>query len=285
MRSLPLPNSITALELFRLCNSRLTNSNLKGRMKECEPLIEGCDVAYQTAAIEGRLYALDRDEFNFVRVSKQEMINAYSNRLAHKDGPGRRVYEDLRLSAEICPLCNEGVVAALDHFLPKAEYTALALNPNNLVPICSDCNKAKLNFVASRAEDQALHPYYDRIDDVEWLKAEVLEEGIGVILFKVVPPTTWSEVLAARVWRHFEQLRLGDLYSKKSVAELSTLHYELEELLNRAGHLGVQASLSERARGRSKHMLNSWQSAMYTALAESEWYCSGGFRGASDWAA
>jgi len=242
-----------------------------------EKKIRSTDALYQNSAAEAGLYTHDEAEFQLENVSKTEMIKAYDDRLAHKKGPGRPIYEKIRLSSEICPLCNEGVVAALDHYLPKTKYHALAVNPNNLVPICSDCNTVKKNYVPTHAANQALHPYYDRIDDVPWLSAKVVESGAGAALFEVDPPSNWNEVLAARVKWHFKQLNLAKLYATKAAAELASLHYELAQLLRRAGEFEVRASLRERAEARTKISLNSWQSAMYAALSDCEWYYSGGF--------
>ena len=40
----------------------------------------------------------------------------------------------------------------------------------------------------------------------------------------------------------------------------------------------VAAHLERQCRSRRQGNLNSWRAALYDALAESDWYCDGGFR-------
>ena len=56
-----------------------------------------------------------------------------------------------------CPYCGISEPAQLDHFLPESEYPVLAINRQNLVPLCPHCNNIK------RAKDyrKFIHAYYD----------------------------------------------------------------------------------------------------------------------------
>src|SRR5262245_19880217 len=76
-----------------------------------------------------------------------EMVAVYDNRLVKKTAPGRRIYDKIFTSApnDKCPLCGHRNVKTLDHYLPKALFPALTVTPINLIPACSDCNKAKLS--------------------------------------------------------------------------------------------------------------------------------------------
>lgn len=44
---------------------------------------------------------------------------------------------------ERCPLCRQGTVYQLDHFMPKSLFPALCVDPLNLVPVCERCNLIK----------------------------------------------------------------------------------------------------------------------------------------------
>ena len=56
-----------------------------------------------------------------------------------------------------CPYCGISEPAQLDHFLPESLYPVLAINRQNLVPLCPHCNNIK------RAKDYSkfIHAYYD----------------------------------------------------------------------------------------------------------------------------
>ena len=77
------------------------------------------------------------------------MVRVYDGRMAAQGSPGRTIYDAIKLASPngLCPLCGQRVVATLDHYLPKSRYAALAVNPANLIPACSDCNKAKSDAV------------------------------------------------------------------------------------------------------------------------------------------
>ena len=67
------------------------------------------------------------------------------------------IRKDLFEGIAYCPYCGISEPAQLDHFLPESEYPVLAINRQNLVPLCSHCNNIK------RAKDyrKFTHAYYD----------------------------------------------------------------------------------------------------------------------------
>ena len=169
-------------------------------------------------------------------------------------------------------------VATLDHHLPKAQYPALAVTPLNLVPSCTDCNKAKLAAIPHSPEEVALHPYYDDIDDEAWLAARVVRTKPAAVRFHVKVPAEWGALLAARVNNHFRTLGLAALYASQAAEELVNVRHQLVELHDNEGLWGVRAELQRRAVSCAIGRRNGWRAALYLAWAGSEWFCDGGFR-------
>lgn len=213
-------------------------------------------------------------------VKKEEMINVYTQRMVKKDSAGRQTYDKLLASPVHgrCPLCGQGLVNTLDHHLPKSLYPALAVVPTNLIPSCFDCNKAKLDIKPISAEYETIHPYFDDIETDLWLHARVIEESPTGIQFFVKAPENWNDVKSKRVKHHFKTFKLSSLYTSLAASELSGIQYSLANLFSKVGDQGVEAYLREEASSREKVYLNSWQTAMYKALADSYWFCSGGFK-------
>lgn len=56
----------------------------------------------------------------------------------------------------LCPLCGIAQDLTLDHYMPKSKYPALSMFRQNLVPVCSACNRAKKNQLYTHF----IHPYY-----------------------------------------------------------------------------------------------------------------------------
>ena len=197
-----------------------------------------------------------------------------------KTAPGRAVYDKLMSLARSgkCPLCAQRDASTLDHHLPKAHYPVLAVMPLNLVPSCKDCNKAKLAHLPQNANEETLHPYFDNIDDDRWLFASVQTTAPASLKFFVDPPDHWDEVLAARVFLHFETLGLGDLYAAQGADELLNIRHQLQTLHDIGGAATVRAELLARAESARAVRVNGWRVSAFEAFAESEWFCGGGFR-------
>ncbi|MEA2537593.1 MAG: hypothetical protein QOF11_1827, partial [Chloroflexota bacterium] len=83
--------------------------------------------------------------------------------------------------------------------------------------------------------------------------------------------------LEERVRFQFEMLELNRLYASRSAEELSSIKFGLRGLHAQAGTDGVRSDLRERHTSCRAAAPNGWNTALYEALAGSDWYCSGGF--------
>jgi hypothetical protein len=277
VRKLPAPGD-DPVEVFLLCIGRVRSPGLRARLNTI--------VEHVGAAAEEYRAALSAEEAHSVTtavgvagvVTAHEMASVYEQRLAGKRGPGRAVYDNLMALPPngICPYCVQRTVATLDHYLPKMRYSPLAVCPTNLVPCCADCNKAKLDIAPTCAEDAFPHPYFDNLQG-RWLFAHVLAPSPPAVVFDCVPPADWTHEQAERYRRYFRALRLGELYSAHSAEELSMLQGLLRRIHERGGEEAVSRHLTEVAAGIHELRENSWRAALYDALADSSWYCGGGF--------
>lgn len=95
--------------------------------------------------------------------------------------------------------------------------------------------------------------------------------------FLVAPPEGWDNIIKSRIYKHFVSLKLGSLYAAHSGAELAVQKMLLGKIFDRAGKNGVAQHLQDSYESYAAIQVNSWQTAMYQSLANSEWYCDGGF--------
>ena len=220
----------------------------------------------------GRLAQAD---FQLPDVTAKEMSWLYENKMVGKTAPGRPVYDAIKTASPQgrCPLCGHRDVTTVDHYLPKSAYAALSVNPANLVPACSECNRMK-----SSAVKDFLHPYYDNVERDRWLWARVLETSPPAVQFAVQPPETWPSGLADRVHRHFATFGLGLLYSMQAARLISGIQGRLDVLLRDGGSAAVHDHLCQDEESWQRTGLNSWQAACYGALTASDWFCAGGFK-------
>jgi hypothetical protein len=276
MRKLTKPSEDPSA-VFLTCISKVRDANLKARLTSVEQDIVKAAEAFEKAATLGTLHSLAAQPTE--NVTQEEMSGVYEYRMVPKDSPGRPFYDKLLASPPHgrCPLCGQRLASTLDHHLPRSEHPALSVVPVNLVPCCSDCNRAKLASIPKTEGEQTLHPYFDDFGTERWLSGIVLESTPPALHFFVEPPKHWDAVRVQRVERHFELFKLGPLFVSHAGEEITNIRHLLRICANRAGELGVRAHLTEMAETYELANPNSWQSAMYRALAGSQWFCSRGF--------
>ena len=278
MKTLPEPD-FNVQEVLESCTAGLRDRGLARRLVGLLPTLEAAEQDYVDLGPGARLFEIAASYDVASSVSSAEMSTLYKGTLSRQGSRARRFYDRLKTAApnDICPLCGQRVVKTLDHYLPKASYPTYALTPLNLVPACSDCNKSKLDRQAVDAGDQTLHPYFDDVDGFSWLVAEIRESSPPAAVFSVRPPDTLDATTAARLRVHFTTLGLGELYAAQAGSEMVSIRFALTEAAAARGVEGVHALLAHQARTRTLAARNSWIAALYTALAESVWFCSEGY--------
>lgn len=210
-------------------------------------------------------------------VTSDEMEKVYTNFLA--DSPdsekiGRSVYDSIlsNTNYSLCPYCSHRDVSTVDHFLPKSKFISYAVTPINLLPSCSDCNKNKLDTYMLEEDKFLVHPYFEDVDEEDWLKSEVVE-GLWPITFTyIVREEMNNATLKSRLESQFELLRLGKLYADNAAREfrkrVKSLIKEYES--NEEGK--ALYFLNDNIDSYSAENKNSWQTKMYEALKESRWF-------------
>lgn len=97
------------------------------------------------------------------------------------------------------------------------------------------------------------------------------------MIYYVDPPQAWSAAQAARASTHFETFKLREAFATYAANELATLKARLRLLHGRGGAQMVNDDLTLEAASSRQANLNSWKTAAYETLAESEEFCNGGF--------
>lgn len=279
MRQIPKPTDNSG-DVFIDCIDIVRNASLKARLTAIKNHIENATTEFENKITKGTIHTIIREAIINGNVTAKEIEAVYTLRMVKKGTPGRKYYDKILLSAPlgICPLCSQREVTTLDHYLPKTEYPRLSVAPVNLIPCCSDCNKTKLVGYPTQDYEETLHPYFDNVEDDIWLNAKVIQRTPPVISFNVIPPNNWSPLLKNRVEFHFKSFSLGKLYSTQAAVTLTQINKRLEVLFQQFGSGGVKKYLEEEADSRSQTNRNSWQTAMYNAMAKDNWFCNGGFR-------
>ncbi|PLX69006.1 MAG: hypothetical protein C0603_04790 [Denitrovibrio sp.] len=286
MRAMIAPNEEPQV-VYQTCINSITNEDLRNRLNALTNTIEASASEYHQKAKVNQLYTLPpndcgNDDIALGSVTKNELKNVYSAHMVGGSKPARAIYDSLLSRAPLgrCPFCGMGHASTLDHYLPKTKYPQLSVVPLNLVPSCKDCNTGKSTAVATTAESQSLHPYYDHeyFIDEQWLYAEVIQTKPATIRFFVLVPANWGPISKKRVQSHFSDFKLASRYSIEASNQIACLKDILSRYRESCGLEGVRQYLMIEAEGNYQLHVNSWQTAMFQALANSDWYCGSGFQ-------
>jgi 5-methylcytosine-specific restriction endonuclease McrA len=278
MKRIRIPN-FTVAEALGCCIESIRDENLVARLSAQSMILNAAEDDYRLKGGASQLYMIQETDSVGAHVTLEEMKSIYSNTFARKGSPARHIYDDIRASAPggICPLCAQRVVSTLDHHLAKSKHAVFSITPLNLIPACKDCNTDSQVRRPKHAGEQTLHPYFDFVDEEQWLVCQVFAETPPVAQFIVAPPATWSDDKKSIVKRHFQVFKLGELYSTHAAVELINVYQDLVESSELQSPQEISLHLRSIATRRRRPLFNSWQAAMYQALADSEWFCNGGY--------
>jgi 5-methylcytosine-specific restriction endonuclease McrA len=285
LRALVVPSHDPQV-VYQTCTNSISTIDLRNRLNGVTNAVVDAATEYKKLAASSQLYTVPpnhcgNNEIVLGAATKQELKDVYSSHMVPRKKPARVIYDQLLSQAPLgkCPFCGFGHASTLDHYLPKTKYPLVVVAPFNLVPSCKDCNTGKSTKIATTAERQCLHPYFDRDSffSEQWLYAEVKQTAPAYIHFYVQPPVHWDDVSKGRVKSHFIDFNLAGRYAVEASNQIACLRDTLASYCEYIGVEGVQQHLSIEAESHARQHANSWQTAMFQALAASTWYCEGGF--------
>jgi hypothetical protein len=195
---------------------------------------------------------------------------------------GRRL-QDIRSlvskGVDLCPVCGIDPAVELDHFLPRAVFSPLAIFTHNLVPMCHACNNAKLAGFAVEAEGGFLHPYYDALPDVQFVRAQVEIKGNGLLVrFEIDLNAALPSGFADRLHSQMTTLALNERYQKELNNYISGHAISLHGSAASGGSAAVIRFLQLQARYESVQFYrNHWRPVLLHALAAHAPFVGGGF--------
>ncbi|MFT0182984.1 HNH endonuclease [Pseudomonas benzopyrenica] len=217
-----------------------------------------------------------------IDITKGELGNLYSYYFVGQGKPARVHYDRLLLSSpeQRCPYCGFGHVKTLDHYLPKSKYPKYSTLISNLVPACNDCNlSAKGSTFPGTANGQPIHPYFgpDELYTTPWLFADIIESDTPHTTYYVSAPYGWDEVNVGRVRAHMSNFGLYARYSIEADRRISTLRSRNRMFAGTAGPEDIRLLMQEMLAIEESRATNSWETALFRALYNSDWYCEVGY--------
>ena len=257
-------------DVFNTCVSNV-NEPRNSCLKRAKPVLENNNGEYETKALANELYQINRHSSVTTEVSTKDMVFLYDKKFLKE---GRDYYDLIITSAphDTCPFCSQRKVKSLDHYLPKTLYPSYSISPLNLVPCCSDCNKEKGTRDPNTPNEQFIHPYFDDLNDIQWLRADVIEATPISFTYSVIDLSSYDTILFERVSNQFKTLGLGSLYASHAAEEFENIRKMLIELQECPDSSLKDQYLQMQCNASASVNINSWKTAMYNALVSSRWF-------------
>lgn len=262
MRKLKIPlEEKSVKDIFLDCIENLQD---KDALQQCADMIQEDTKDYRTLA------PLQLADFHYHTefpggVTAARLMEVYSNTFVSR----KRFYNKILFPDGLteCPICDTGELSTLDHYLPKSVVPTLAVTPCNLVPMCSDCNKIKLDRMETEPGRMPFHLYFDDFSDEPWLEVRlVLGEELAA-LYEVRCPAG-DPVRMERMQRHLELYKLKDRFRNKASGEMSRSRKYWCRKLAARGEKGLRLDLQDKRISEEEVDPNSWRSALYRGLEQ-----------------
>ncbi|WP_404274725.1 HNH endonuclease [Exiguobacterium undae] len=265
------------------------NSFLITRLLSVQPLLVIKEKAYENLAGKKELHTTEAHDTIFIpfhvkldsliprTVIIAEMEKVYKSFFVDKPDSikiGRKVYDSILQNTEynLCPYCSHREVKTVDHYLPKSKFISFAVTPLNLLPCCSDCNKAKLDDYNPFEEKMLIHPYFDDLSSVDWLDCNVKECTWPITFSFEVSEDIADSVIKSRLKYQFKLLGLDKLYADNATREFRKRVKSLVKEYDSDKSNEALDFLDDNYESYYYDNANSWQTKMFKALKSSIWF-------------
>lgn len=270
-------------DVVRACASDIRDPALKQAVLDSISDYLKNSALFQRRAANGTAWGTLPADYPLSLLDESRQVWLYESKLVAQTSAARAFYELLKASSQFkqCPYCNGQPAATLDHVLPKKPYHSLSIDPWNLVPCCGPCNQHMNNKVASSAATEYFHAYF-AVPEERWLYAAIIPGDVCAAVFTCDPPSDWDTTTIQRVSHQFETLDLANKYADLAGGVFVEKHFEAQRNFDAAKEDEradeVAKYLRHEANSAERLGVNHWRAALYRAMADSEWYCGGGFR-------
>lgn len=137
------------------------------------------------------------------------------------------LYSEKILSRHVCQYCHVQSVNALDHYIEKAKFPELSILPDNLIPICTNCNSTK--------KDNFVYPYFNILQNSEWLGCTVNpDQTFRFSISKEVASNEFEKKILIDLRNQFDTLKIFDKYIKSGQATV-TDRFSMIKILKETG--------------------------------------------------
>lgn len=268
MKHLNKPTFDVKSILLDCANSYRDSNSIKNKIIEQADYIKSKSEEYDELAKTGNWELFEKNDVVNNSLSKDDMQDIYKNKFAKQKKIKQKYYDKIMILADKgkCPICGISQVSNLDHYLAKSIYPTYSVTPINLIPVCRDCNFNKLDKDINHNSEAPLNPYYDDIDKIEWLKANIIfNDTIVVKYFVNNSLNDYDPLLFKRILNHFDIYKLNSTYSNQASSEIEESKWYWKKINNKTELISY---FRELLTSYENIQVNTWRTALYRALIQ-----------------
>lgn len=246
--------------------AELVEASTSKRKEAMEPLVTAVAAAcgaYDAASPNVHTLA----PITISKADRSALIDGYEGRTAAmKRRLGTMIASLPAADADLCPYCSLDTNPDLDHFLPKAVFPEFSLHGRNLVPICTQCNRKKLNAIKAKATNARLflHPSSEPSNNARVLEADLsFDAGKMTVNYHIDDGGALLDDERKLVERHFARLDLGDRYTRRAHSYMASFKASVKGRPRAAVAKALHSKIENPEFGEP---INGWRPALFRAV-------------------
>lgn len=140
---------------------------------------------------------------------------------------------DDRRRYNTCPNCTINEIDSFDHSLPQSEFAEFVINPKNLFPSCTSCNRYKNDVWREGGQRKFLNLFIDTLPVEQYLFVDInAESTIPGITFRIDNSHGINPNLFTLIESHYTRLHLLSRFRENCGETV----YQLEEMIKSFGN-------------------------------------------------
>jgi hypothetical protein len=209
-------------EVYKKAVDRKANAVVKTELLNIETDMESCYDDYKN----------HHDNNNIEMISQSSIGIAHKNSLLDLFGAKAKVIKDFRSEFfrinpstynNLCPYCAISEANTTEHILPKERFPEYAIDVLNLIPVCSQCNGKKGEYIVdSHGNRFTINFYKDELPNVQFLYAVIMYNGTELkVKYKLDNPEGAIDAnVYSLICRHYDRFNLLERYNDQAIAHL-----------------------------------------------------------------
>lgn len=241
------------------------------RVKILDDLIHECYQKYDEKFANNSLENLKEALLTMtVRDDLTKLYN-YKNSVLQKllidltSATGRRIFNT-------CQNCTINEVDSFDHYLSQSQFVEFNVNPKNLVPCCTACNRKKSAKWTENGNRIFLNLYLDHLPELQYLFVTIHgSDDVLDVNYHLEKPDRMDSNFYRLIESHYMNLDLLRRFKINSDKIISNLATDISSFTGKLSYKDICDSIAVRAENNRRILgYNYWVSILELALIESK---------------